>query len=268
MGADPVIVPAFFDPTLETAAVESLTWAYRHGYFPMAIDGTDAAALGAGYAVGDLVWLTPDPRGVLPLTEADGLHVPRRLAKFVRGMRFVVTSDVAFSDVMRQCALPRPNEKGTWISEGLVAAYSAMFAAGRAHSVEVWAEGIEASRDHGIEGDAETEAGPVIRRPIGGREMVLVGGTYGVHLGAVFFAESKFHRADLGGTNASKVALVSLVRHLAARGFALCDTQMSNEHIAQFGVREVPRGRYLAMLRAGLEGEAAWGPFEAERLRG
>jgi leucyl/phenylalanyl-tRNA--protein transferase len=77
-------------------------------------------------------------------------------------------------------------------------------------------------------------------------------------------AESKFHRADLGGSGASKVCLVALARHLDARGFLICDTQFSNEHIAQFGVHEIPRAEYLALLTRAVEAPASWAPFDPE----
>ncbi|MCC6659320.1 MAG: leucyl/phenylalanyl-tRNA--protein transferase [Phycisphaerales bacterium] len=201
--------------------------------------GSILAAYRAGYfpmaesARGDgpIHWLSPDPRAIIPL---DGFHVPRSLRKRVRSSRFGITTDHAFEAVIRACAEPRPHERDTWIDERIVSAYTALHRAGHAHSIEAWCEG----------------------RP--------VGGLYGVHIGGAFFAESKFSRPAEGGTDASKVCLVHLVQHLRRRGFMLLDVQMTNPHLEQFGVIEVPRTEYLAMLGAAVQRRAEWLPFGSQ----
>jgi len=157
-----------------------------------------------------VLWWCPDPRAVLPL---DHLHVPRRLARTMRDPAWEVTVDTAFEDVMRACDERRPD--GTWIHEDMVRCYVALHERGHAHSLEV-------------------------RRA--GR---LVGGIYGVSAGGVFCAESKFHRVR----DASKVALVSLARRLAACDFAVLDVQFLTPHLRQFGCVEIPRRAYLAEVR-------------------
>jgi leucyl/phenylalanyl-tRNA--protein transferase len=88
-----------------------------------------------------------------------------------------------------------------------------------------------------------------------------VGGLYGVHVGGAFFGESMFTRPDLGGSNASKVSLVHLVRWLQQRGFALLDTQWRTEHLDQFGCVEIPRRRYLVLLAEAIGLDVTWGDF-------
>lgn len=172
---------------------------------------------------GALYWYAPDPRGVLPL---DGFHVPKNLRKLVLQGRFDVTTDRVFEAVMRACAAPAPGRETTWISPEIVGAYTALHRLGVAHSVECWRGGA------------------------------LVGGLYGVALGGAFFGESMFHRAR----DASKVALVHLVRHLRAGGFTLLDIQFVTPHLAQFGAVEIPRAAYLRLLDAALDVEAVWAP--------
>jgi leucyl/phenylalanyl-tRNA--protein transferase len=171
-------------------------------------------------------WFSPDPRGVLPL---DGFHIPRSLRRVVRSGRFALRTDTVFEAVMRACAGPRPQEEETWIDDRLIAAYAELHAAGHAHSVEAWADGR------------------------------LVGGLYGVHLGAAFFGESMFIHPELGGRDASKVCLVALVENMKERGFLLLDTQFTNEHLEQFGCVEIPRDDYLRRLEVALLREADWG---------
>ena len=188
---------------------ELLLRAYQVGLFPMA----DAGKGGAIY------WYAPDPRTVLPL---DGFHVSKNLAKLVRRGRFEVTSDQAFESVIRACA----DREETWISEEIIAAYTALHRLGYAHSVECWQGGA------------------------------LAGGLYGVALGGAFFGESMFHRAR----DASKVALVHLVRQLRRGGFRLLDTQFTTEHLKRFGAIEIPRRVYERRLADALAVEAVWWP--------
>ena len=190
--------------------------AYCKGVFPMAdLDS------------GEILWYSPDPRGVIPLAS---FHTPRSLARVVRSGRFEIRTDTCFERVMHRCAEPRADDSGTWIDKRLIDAYSELHAAGCAHSVETWLEGE------------------------------LVGGLYGVHLRGAFFGESMFSRVEHGGTNASKVALVYLVELLRESGFRLLDAQFQNPHLAQFGCVEVPRDRYLEMLSDALQVDANWPP--------
>lgn len=206
--------------------------AYRAGAFPMADPQTGA-----------IEWFRPDPRAILPL---DGFHVPTSLRQRVtsRGpRRFWVTSDRAFSRVIRACAKPRPDGEGTWIDDRIVHAYETLHDAGHAHSVEAWAIGDERGEE-------------------AGDDLVLVGGLYGVHVGGLFAGESMFSRPVLGGTDASKVCLVHLVHHLRRRGFALLDVQFVNPHLEQFGVVELACDDYLDRLARAVQTQTAWEPFD------
>lgn len=182
---------------------------------------------------GEIGWFDPSPRGVLPL---DAFHVPRNLARAVRREPFGIRSDSAFEEVMRACAAPRRDEPESWIDERLIAAYVGLHERGAAHSVEAWL------------GDT------------------LVGGLYGVHVGAAFFGESMFVRPDLGGSGASKICLVHLVGHLRRRGFALLDTQFTNEHLEQFGCIEIDRAEYHRILADAVGRPVGWEPFEAPAI--
>lgn len=170
-----------------------------------------------------LYWVSPDKRGIIPL---DGFHVPRRLARTVRSGVFTVTSDRAFRPVMEACAAPGPGREESWINGEILRLYTALHISGHAHSVECW------------QGDR------------------LVGGLYGVRLGAAFFGESMFSRVR----DASKVALVALVEGLNRGGFVLLDTQFITAHLARFGAIEIPRQQYLRRLQDALNREAIW-PF-------
>jgi leucyl/phenylalanyl-tRNA--protein transferase len=168
-----------------------------------------------------LYWVSPEKRGVIPL---DAFHVSHRLARTARSGKFTVTADRAFVAVMQGCASPRPGREDTWINGEILRLYTALAASGHAHSVECWQDGE------------------------------LVGGLYGVKLGAAFFGESMFScRRD-----ASKVALVRLVEALRRGRFTLLDTQFLTAHLAGFGAVEVPRERYLTLLESALGREAVW----------
>jgi leucyl/phenylalanyl-tRNA--protein transferase len=156
---------------------------------------------------GTLGWWSPDPRGILPL---DGLRVSRSLRKACG--RFEVRVDTAFDEVVTACA--DPGRTGGWISDGIRAAYCRMHRLGWVHSVETWTDGE------------------------------LVGGLYGVAVGAFFAGESMFHRR----TDASKVALVALVDLLNEGGATLLDVQWRTPHLASLGVVEVTRASYLTLL--------------------
>lgn len=171
-----------------------------------------------------LYWVSPEMRGLIPL---DGFHVPRRLARTVKSGRYDVTADRAFGEVMRGCAEPAEGREQTWINDEILRLYMALHASGHAHSVECWQAGE------------------------------LVGGLYGVCLGAAFFGESMFSRAR----DASKVALVHLVEALRRGGFVLLDTQFLTRHLATFGAYEIPRDDYLVLLHEAIMHEAVWPDF-------
>ena len=180
------------------------------------------------FSEGDpLLWWSPDPRMVLFVDE---LHLTRSLRRTVRSRRFTVTFDRAFPDVMLGCAEPRRDDAGTWITPAMVHAYTTLAQAGYAHSVESWA------------GDA------------------LAGGLYGVAIGRMFFGESMFARQS----DASKMALVHLVRQLRRWGFRLIDCQMSTAHLASMGAREIPRAMFLREVRRLVHEPPVAGPWQAD----
>ena len=166
---------------------------------------------------GQIEWYTADPRAILPL---DPFHAPKRLLRSLRSAQFEYSRDREFEAVVRACS----DRDSTWISDGIVRSYTALHRAGHAHSVEVWQSGE------------------------------LVGGLYGVHLGAAFFGESMFHRTD----NASKAALVHLAEHLNAQGFQMLEIQMITPLTAQFGARPVWRTEYQRMLADAVSRECSW----------
>jgi leucyl/phenylalanyl-tRNA--protein transferase len=167
--------------------------------------------------------IDPDRRGIIPL---DGFHVPRRLARTVRRDLFEVRTDSAYAAVIDACAEARPGRLETWINAPIQALYGELYARGVAHSVECW------------ENDQ------------------LVGGLYGVSLGAAFFGESMFSLAR----DASKVALTHLIGRLIVGGYALLDTQFLTSHLAQFGAQDIPRAHYRKRLSQAL---SAHGDFIA-----
>jgi len=159
-----------------------------------------------------VLWWSPDPRMVLA---TDAMRVTRSLRKTIRSGRFRVTADTAFPSVIAACAEPRADQDGTWITGAVFDAYCTLAAMGIAHSIEAW--------------DGDT----------------LAGGLYGVALGRMFFGESMFARRS----DASKVALVHLVRQLRRWGFPLIDCQMSTSHLASLGARTVSRAEFLSVVR-------------------
>jgi leucyl/phenylalanyl-tRNA--protein transferase len=162
-----------------------------------------------------ITWWSPDPRAVI---ELDRFHVPKSLAKLLRKDVFEITVDRAFREVMEGCAEPAPGRGETWVTPAFIAAYTRLHEQGHAHSVECW------------QGER------------------LVGGIYGVSLGAFFAGESMFHRVS----NASKVALTHLVAHLRERGFVLFDIQMLTPVTRRLGGVEIPRAAYLQRLAAAI----------------
>ena len=178
---------------------EWLLDAYRHGIFPWFNPGEP------------ILWWSPDPRMVLLPGD---VRVTRSLAKRMRNAGFELRVDTAFVDVMRACGEPRDDAGGTWISDAMVAAYSRLFDAGYAHSVETWHDGR------------------------------LVGGLYGVAIGRMFYGESMFSREP----DASKFALVRLARQLQQWEFGMIDCQMETAHLSSMGARAIPRAAFVTRL--------------------
>lgn len=168
----------------------------------------------------ELFWVDPKMRGVFPL---DSFQISRSLARTMCRGHFSVTIDTAFSDVMHGCA----DRDETWINDTIYDLYGALFDRGHAHSVEVWAENE------------------------------LVGGVYGVSIGAAFFGESMFSKK----ADASKVALAYLIDRLRVGGFTLVDTQFLTDHLASLGAIEIPRDVFHKRLANAL---AANGSFDAQ----
>jgi len=159
-----------------------------------------------------ILWWSPDPRTVLL---PHGIRIRRSLRKRLRNRPWQVTFDRDFRRTMTACAGPRPYADGTWITQDMLGAYLRLHAAGHAHSVEVWDE-----------------------------EGHLIGGLYGVAIGRVFFGESMFSRES----DASKVALVHLARHLDAWGYPLIDCQLSSPHVLSLGAVPVTRNEFISFL--------------------
>jgi leucyl/phenylalanyl-tRNA--protein transferase len=174
-----------------------------------------------------LYWIEPDERGVIPL---DRFHISHSLRKVVRRRSFEIRLDSAFDAVIRACAEKTETRDVTWINQRILKLYTQLHKMGCCHSVECWQDGK------------------------------LVGGLYGVRIGAVFFGESMFSRA----TDASKVALVHLVARLNAGGFKLLDAQFLNSHLAQFGTYTVPKKQYRPILEEALDGTADFGAFDQD----
>jgi leucyl/phenylalanyl-tRNA--protein transferase len=168
-------------------------------------------------------WFSPDPRAVL---ELDQLHISRSLRRTLRKKLFQVTCDRAFGAVIRGCAEAPGRRGATWITPAMIRAYTRLHQMGYAHSVEVW------------------------------RDQELVGGVYGVAVGGAFSAESMFHLVP----DASKVALVYLVRHLQAQGYQLLDVQELSPHLERLGARGIARGEFLRRLAEALPLPVQFGP--------
>ena len=168
-----------------------------------------------------LYWLDPRLRAVLPL---DAFHLSKRLARTIRSGHFEVTADTAFLEVMRACAEPRPDHPESWINDPIIALYGELHQRGHAHSVECRVDGE------------------------------LVGGLYGVSVGAAFFGESMFSRER----DASKVALVHLAARLIKGGFRLLDCQFMTEHLRSFGAIEIPREEFRVLLADAIDRPAAF----------
>jgi leucyl/phenylalanyl-tRNA---protein transferase len=168
-----------------------------------------------------VLWVDPDYRGVLPL---DTFHVPRSLYKRLKHHPYQIKRDTDVRSVIKACASSTPKRPDTWINNTIADVYTELAELGHAHSVEVW----------------------------DGKD--LVGGLYGVAMGAAFFGESMFSRRP----DTSKMALVALVEHLKERGFQLLDTQFVNDHLRRFGAIEIPRAEFQTALEKALERHAVF----------
>lgn len=166
-----------------------------------------------------LYWIEPETRGIFPL---DDFHVPRRLARTVDSDYFEIHVDRDFDQVIAGCADAAPGRTKTWINERIRRLYTELFELGHCHTVEAWLDGQ------------------------------LVGGLYGVRLGAAFFGESMFTRTR----DASKVALTHLVARLRVGGFRLLDAQFTIDHLKQFGAIDVERRQYHELLETAVATEA------------
>jgi leucyl/phenylalanyl-tRNA--protein transferase len=176
-----------------------------------------------------ILWHSPDPRMVLRVGD---LHIGRSLAKTIRRQPYDIRFDTAFAEVVEACAdTPRPDQDGTWITEEMKAAYRELHRLGFAHSAEAW---------------------------LGDR---LVGGLYGVSLGAGFFGESMFAFEP----DASKIAFVMLIQQLERWGITLIDCQVHTDHLARFGADLVPREKFLEMLEEALGHRTRRGQWSIEQ---
>ncbi len=163
----------------------------------------------------EIFWVDPTQRGVFPL---DGFHISRSLARRLRREDYAITIDRDFSGVLDGCA----DRSETWISDEIYRHYMVLHQRGQAHSLEVWQGGA------------------------------LIGGVYGVVLGAAFFGESMFSRE----TDASKIALCYLIDRLKRTGFRLFDTQFLTPHLASLGAIEIPRSAYHRLLDQAIDRKA------------
>ena len=164
-------------------------------------------------------WVSPRERGILPL---DNFHVSRSLRKTVRQNRFEIRYNTAFAETLTECGRQTRVRCDTWINASIERCVNELHARGFAHSIECWLDGR------------------------------LVGGLYGISLGAAFFGESMFSRV----ANASKVALVHLITHLKLGGYQLLDTQFTTSHLERLGVIQVPADDYQIMLEEALKYQA------------
>ncbi len=161
---------------------------------------------------GTLYWYSPDPRAVIPI---DTYSPPKSLRPLINKQHFEIRYNTDFEGVMRGCAVARSDAEDTWISEEIIDAYVGLRTIGYAHSVEAYLDDT------------------------------LVGGLYGVSIGAAFFGESMFYTQP----NASKVAFHFLIQTLRNQGFILLDTQFINDNVRRFGAIEIPKFEYLKLLK-------------------
>jgi len=175
-----------------------------------------------------ILWWSPDPRLVL---FPENINISKSLKKTIKKNFFRLTMDHAFEETILSCAKPRRKEyAGTWLVEEMIEAYLHLHKLGYAHSVETW------------------------------KEDQLVGGLYGISMGGIFFGESMFSFE----TDASKIALTALARHLEQHGFDLIDCQVTTNHLLSMGATEISRNAYLDMIQRSIKrkdiSEDVWAP--------
>lgn len=161
---------------------------------------------------GTLYWYSPDPRAIIPI---DSYKPQKSLRPVLNKKQFEIRIDTNFEQVMRYCAKPRSDTDETWISDDIISAYTDLHQLGLAHSVEAY------------------------------QDNVLVGGLYGVAIGAVFFGESMFFTVP----NASKVAFHYLIQILRKQNYLLLDSQFINDNVRRYGAIEIPKTRYIKQLK-------------------
>jgi len=206
-----------------------------------------AFPMAGGRADERIDWYSPNPRAILPL---DGFHCPRSLERLMRRGEHEIRHDTAFAQVIDGCAAPRDSQKESWINTEIRRVFVELHELGLAHSIEVWRNGQ------------------------------LIGGLYGLSLGAAFFGESMFHPSNTPGAmncprprkledgarddarwvgvDVSKVALAATVEHLRRCGFRLFDVQFQSEHLRRLGVVEISRDAYLTKLDEALRCDVGW----------
>lgn len=180
-------------------------------------------------ADGTIYWYAPDPRAIIPI---DTYRSPKSLRPLLNRRAFEVRINTDFKGVMTRCAAPRTDEEGTWISEDIIEAYTDLHKMGFAHSIETYQDGE------------------------------LVGGLYGVAIGAAFFGESMFYTVS----NASKVAFHYLIEILRQQRFQLLDTQFINDNVRRFGAIEIPKADYMSRLRKAVSTKARFIEPDVEHL--
>lgn len=175
----------------------------------------------------DIFWVSPDMRGILPL---DGFHASKSLRKAMRKSGWDIRVDTDWDDIIEGCATVGEDRDTTWINATIRSVYGELFNRGIAHTVEVW------------DGDE------------------LIGGLYGLAIGAAFFGESMFHRR----TDASKMAMAHLVERLNAGGFQLLDTQFLTDHLASLGGIEITRAEYEDRLAQATAASGDWHAWDRQ----
>lgn len=178
---------------------------------------------------GTLYWYSPDPRAIIPI---DTYKTPKSLRPLINKNLFEIRLNQNFRAVMEACSKPRRDSEDTWISEEIIDAYTNLHQAGFAHSVEAYLDNQ------------------------------LVGGLYGVSIGAAFFGESMFYTEP----NASKVAFDYLMQLLRKQKFMLLDTQFINDNVRRFGAIEISKGEYIRMLKKAISHKARFTELEVEHL--
>lgn len=201
-----------FPPTCEALAHPNGLLAWGGDLHPRRLLRAYRAGIFPWYSNGQpILWWSPAPRCVL---FPENIYLSRRTRRRFNSACYTLSADTAFDPVVRACAEPRDDEEGTWITDDMVSAYALLHDMGYAHSVEVWRDGA------------------------------LAGGIYGLALGRVFFGESMFSRS----TDASKIALVALCRHLKQNGYGLLDCQVGNPHLFSMGAEELSREAFESRL--------------------